>query len=66
MARTSRYQYETSPRKLEPYYAPKKKNDTIKKVQKKTNKKKEIEEKKLQRKIVKVSLIVLSILFAIK
>ena len=65
MARTSRYQYETSPRKLEPYYAPKKKNDTIKKVQKKTNKKKQIEEKKLQRKIVKVSLIILSILFAI-
>lgn len=65
MARASRYEYETSPKKLEPYYAPKKKNQTIKKVQNKPNRNKQIQEKKMQRKIIKAFIVVISVLFAI-
>ena len=43
MARSnySRYEYETSPRKLEPYYAPKKKITEVKRETKQENKKKQ-------------------------
>ena len=48
MARSnySRYEYETSPRKLEPYYAPKKKITEVKRETKQENKKKQKAENK--------------------
>ena len=56
----NKYQYETSPRKIEPEYAPKKNNykgkkSTAKKPQtnaKKVNSKKQKEERKKQRKMI--------------
>ena len=39
MQRYNKYQYETSPRKLEPYYAPKKKITEVKRETKQENKK---------------------------
>lgn len=64
----NRYEYETSPRKLEPYYAPKKKtNESSKK--KSTNKansiKKQKEERKIKLKVIKYLVIGFGILFAI-
>ena len=64
----NRYEYETSPRKLEPYYAPKKKtNESSKK--KSTNKansiKKQKEERKIKLKVIKYLIIGFGILFAI-
>lgn len=66
----NKYQYETSPRKLEPEYAPKKNNykrkkSTAKKATPKVNKKKELEEKAKQRRILKYVCIGFAILFAI-
>lgn len=62
----NRYEYETSPRKLEPYYAPNKKNNA-EETKKQTNKsiKKQKEERKLKRKIIMYSILIFSILFAI-
>lgn len=62
----NKYQYETSPRKLEPYYAPNKKNNA-EETKKQNNKsiKKQKEERKLKRKIIMYSILVFSILFAI-
>lgn len=60
----SRYEYETSPRKLEPYYAPKKKKIDIKE-QKIKSAKKLKEERKLKRKIMLYLIIAFTILFAI-
>lgn len=66
----NKYQYETSPRKLEPEYAPKKnkyksKKSTAKKVQQKVNKKQLQEEKKQHRKVIMYVALIFSILFAI-
>jgi len=73
MARNyNRYQYETSPRKLEPDYAPKKnpyrgKPSTAKKPssKKKTSNKKLIDTKKKQKKLMMYLIIGFSIIFAI-
>lgn len=64
----NKYQYETSPRKLEPEYAPRKndykgKKSTAKKVVKKTNNKRE--EKSKQRKMLMYLCVGFAILFAI-
>ena len=69
----NKYQYETSPRKLEPEYAPKKnkykgKKSTARKLEtkeKKISKKKLQEERKRHRKIVTYVIFVFAILFAI-
>lgn len=69
----NKYQYETSPRKLEPEYAPKKnkykgKKSTARKIetkQQKINKKKLQEERKQHRKIIMYVALAFSILFAI-
>lgn len=63
----SRYEYETSPRKLEPYYAPKKKNANTKKASKvqAQNSKKQKEQLKLKIKVVFCLMITFGILFAI-
>ena len=66
----NKYQYETSPRKLEPEYAPKKnthkgKKSTARKTTPKVNKKKLEEQKKKQRRIIKYVCIGFAILFAI-
>lgn len=66
----NKYQYETSLRKLEPEYAPKKnkyksKKSTAKKVQQKVNKKQLQEEKKQHRKVIMYVALIFSILFAI-
>ena len=47
----NKYQYETSPRKLEPYYAPNKKITQTKKQNKKNTVKKQKEELKLKAKL---------------
>ena len=63
----SRYEYETSPRKLEPYYASKKKETDNKKQKDKKAKatKKQQEEAKLKAKIMMFLSITFAILFAI-
>lgn len=66
----NKYQYETSPRKLEPEYAPKKntykgKKSTARKTEEKTNKKKLQEERKKQRKTIMYIALIFSVLFAI-
>lgn len=63
----NRYEFETSPRKLEPYYAPKKKPTEVKKQapQKKKSTKKLKQERKLKLKIMKYFAITFTILFAI-
>lgn len=62
----SKYEYETSPRKLEPYYAPKKTTNVKKQTtQKKKNSKKQKEAKKLKQKIMLYLVIAFTILFAI-
>ena len=66
----NKYQYETSPRKLEPEYAPKKnthkgKKSTAKRTAPKVDKKKIAEEKKKQRKMIKYVCVGFAILFAI-
>lgn len=63
----NKYQYETSPKKLEPYYTPNKKTDNTKKqnVNKTKNIKKQKEEKKLKLKIMMHVAIAFTILFAI-
>lgn len=63
----SRYQYETSPRKLEPYYTPKKKiSETNKQNENKAkNLKKEKEAKKMKMKVIMYVVIIFTILFAI-
>ena len=69
----NKYQYETSPRKLEPEYAPKKntykgKKSTAKKPEikiNKINKKKEQEERKKQRKLLMYVCLAFVVLFAI-
>lgn len=63
----NRYEYETSPKKLEPYYAPKKKetNDKNKKIQKSNTTKKQQEATKLKVKIMMILFITFAILFAI-
>lgn len=66
MARSyNRYEYGTSPRKLEPYYAPNKKKSSVKKQVNKKNTKKEKEAKRLQRKAMFYLIVIFSILFAI-
>lgn len=67
MARSnySRYEYETSPRKLEPYYAPKKKITEVKKETKQENKKKQKAENKLKAKAVMYLFVILGVFFAI-
>ena len=69
----NKYQYETSPRKLEPEYAPKKNNykgkkSTTKKLEtkeKKTNKKKLQQERKKHRQIITYVVLGFAVLFAI-
>ena len=66
----NKYQYETSPRKLEPEYTPKKninkgKKSTAKKTIPKVNKKKLEAQKKKQRRIIKYVCLGFAILFAI-
>lgn len=63
----NKYQYETSPRKLEPYYAPKKKTTNTKRKQENKGKstKKQKEEKKLKTKILMYFIIAFTIFFAI-
>lgn len=69
----NKYQYETSPRKLEPEYAPKKNNykgkkSTVKKPEtreNKINKKKLQQERKKQRKIIAYVVLGFAVLFAI-
>lgn len=66
MARAySKYQYETSPKKLEPYYTSKKQNTKIKEVTNKKNIKKQKEEQKLKMKIIMYAIIAFSIFFGI-
>lgn len=63
----NRYEYETSPRKLEPYYAPKKKttNKTTQKKQTSRSINKQRKEKELKRKVIIYAIAIFSILFAI-
>lgn len=63
----NRYQYETSPRKLEPYYTPNKKTSTTKKQNTNRSKslKKQREERKLKLKVMMYVAIAFTILFAI-
>ena len=66
----NKYQYETSPRKLEPEYAPKKnthkgKKSTARKTAPKINKKKQEAEKKKQRKMIRYVCVGFAVLFAI-
>lgn len=62
----NKYEYETSPRKLEPYYAPIKKRENTKTEKRKThNAKKQKEAKKLKAKIMLYLGIAFTILFAI-
>lgn len=62
----SKYEYETSPRKLEPYYAPKKTTNVKKqRQQKKNNNRKQKEAKKLKQKVMLYLLVTFTILFAI-
>ena len=66
----NKYQYETSPRKLEPEYTPpknpyKSKKTTARKMNKDSKKEKEIKLKKQKRKAIKYTLVGFSILFAI-
>lgn len=66
MARAnSKYQYETSPKKLEPYYTSKKQNPKIKEVKNKKNTKKQKEEQKLKMKIIMYAIVAFSIFFGI-
>lgn len=71
MARSyNRYEYETSPRKLEPYYAPKKKTTDVKKKTASKAKsakqiKKEKEELKLKKKIVVNLILIFAVVFGI-
>ena len=67
MARSnySRYEYETSPRKLEPYYAHKKKITEVKRETKQENKKKQKAENKLKAKAVMYLFVILGVFFAI-
>lgn len=61
------YEYETSPRKLEPYYTPNKKTTEVKKQNAKKTKsiKKQKEERKFKLKVIRCLLIAFTILFAI-
>jgi len=63
----SRYQYETSPRKLEPSYTPKKRTTDVNKqnTNNTRNIKRQKEEKKLKMKIMMYLAIIFTILFAI-
>ena len=69
----NKYQYETSPRKLEPEYAPKKNNYKGKKSttrkpeqkEQKLNRKKMQEERKQHRKVIMYVALAFSVLFAI-
>lgn len=69
----NKYQYETSPRKIKPEYAPRKndykgKKSTAKKPETKTNtikKKNQKEQKKKQRKIISYIALVFAVIFAI-
>lgn len=62
----SKYEYETSPRKLDPYYAPKKTTNVKKqRQQKKNNNRKQKEAKKLKQKVMLYLLVTFTILFAI-
>lgn len=66
MARNySKYEYETSPRKLEPYYAPKKTKTPLKntKKTKAVNKQKEV--KKIKAKVVMYLIMIFALLFVI-
>ena len=64
MARSyNNYQFETSPRKLEPYYTPKKRTNNT--TTKKNNTKKQKEEKKLKFKLIMYLAIAFTIFFAI-
>lgn len=63
----NRYEYETSPRKLEPYYTPNKKTTSTKKQNENRakNLKKQRETKKMKRKVIMYVAIAFTILFAI-
>lgn len=66
----NKYQYETSPRKLEPEYAPRKNNykgkkSTTRKAEQKINKKKLQEERKQHSKVIMYVVLAFSVLFAI-
>lgn len=67
MARGYNYEYETSPRKLEPYYAPKKKTNPSKTTNKNKTKttKKQKEAKKIKAKVIMYLVGIFAILFAI-
>lgn len=69
MARSyNRYEYETSPRKLEPYYAPKKqtkKQTTKKKIDKKAQLEKLKKERKMKLKVVMYLIVAFAIFFGI-
>lgn len=60
----SKYEYETSPRKLEPFYAPNKKNKNIR-LQNERKAKKQKETNRLKIKIMMYAAIAFAILFAI-
>ena len=63
----NRYQYETSPRKLEPYYTPKRKTSTTQKQtsNRTQNLRKQKEEKKMKLKVIMYVVAIFAILFAI-
>ncbi len=68
MARTyNRYEYETSPRKLEPYSTPVKNKpvEQTKKTSSKKSKKKQREEKKMKVKVVLYTLLIFAVFFAV-
>lgn len=67
MARSSysRYEFETSPKKLEPYYAPKKNISEVKKQTKTVNKKQQKATSKLKAKAVMYLILILGVFFAI-
>lgn len=69
MARSyNRYEYETSPRKLEPYYAPKKQTNkqiTKKKINKQAQYEKLKKERKMKLKVVAYLILAFAILFGI-
>ena len=67
MARSyNRYEYETSPRKIEPYNAPKKTIDKVKKATNKKSKKKQKEERKMKVKVVVCTFLIFAIFFAVR
>ena len=66
MARSyNRYEYETSPRKIEPYNAPKKTINKVKKATNKKSKKKQKEERKMKVKVVVCTFLIFAIFFAV-